>query len=131
MGLDNGITVRGIKGRVPHYIKDYWANIDTEDEMELAYWRKCWGIRNQILAVLGMNDYSYEKQLDVIDLEVVIELLKCFTKRGYWDEYADSIWTFDEFKDNQKQIIRNLKWLRKYMKRHPKVNVEVKFYDSY
>jgi hypothetical protein len=129
MGLDNGITVRGIKRKLPRYVKNYWANIECEGVMELAYWRKCWGVRDQILEVLNMGNYSYEKRLNRIELEAVIDLLKCFTKRGYWNEYANSIWTYDEYKHNQKQIIKNLKWLHRYMKHHP--DIDVRFYDSY
>ena len=129
MGLDNGIVVRNAKNKYKGR-KDFWDCIETENGIEVAYWRKCWGIRNQILTVLnkdleGGGDY----RLGLDELKYVIKLLKNFTIREYWNEYADSIWTFDEFKNNQKQIIKNLKKLYREMKKDP--NIEVYFYDSY
>lgn len=129
MGLDNGIVVRNAKNKYKG-IKYFWEDIYTGNDIEVAYWRKCWGIRNQILTVLNENlggGGNYKLGLD--ELKYVIKLLKAFTKREYWDEYADSIWTFDEFKDQQKRIIRNLKKLYREMKKDP--NIEVYFYDSY
>lgn len=73
----------------------------------------------------GEGDYK----LSLNELKYVIKLLKEFTKRGYWDEYADSIWTFDEFKDNQRRIVKNLIKVYREMKKDP--NIEVYFYDSY
>ena len=129
IGLDNGIIVRNAKNKYKG-IKDFWGGIDAGNDIEVAYWRKCWGIRNQILTVLnkdleGGGDY----RLGLVELKYVIKLLKEFTIREYWNEYADSIWTFDEFKNNQKQIIKNLKKLYREMKKDP--NIEVYFYDSY
>ena len=129
IGLDNGIIVRNAKNKYKG-IKDFWDGIDAGNDIVVAYWRKCWGIRDQILTVLnedleGGRDYK----LGLDELEYVIKLLKEFTKREYWDEYADSIWTFDEFKNNQKQIIKNLKRLYREMNKYP--NIVVYFYDSY
>ena len=129
MGLDNGIIVHNAKNKYKG-IKDFWKDIDSRDDIEVAYWRKCWGIRNQILTVLNKDlEGGEDYKLNAIELKFVIKLLKEFTKRGYWDEYADSIWEYDEFKDQQKRIIKNLKKIQREMKKDP--NIEVYFYDSY
>lgn len=129
MGLDNGIIVRNAKNKYKG-IKDFWEDIDSGGSIQVAYWRKCWGIRNQILTVLNKDlEGGRDYKLDALELEFVIKLLKEFTKREYWDKYANSIWEFDEFKDQQKRIIKNLKKLQREMKKDP--NIEVYFYDSY
>lgn len=129
MGLDNGIVVRNGKNKNKR-IKDIWEGIDSGNDIEVAYWRKCWGIRDQILTVLGENlEGEGEYILSAFDLKYIIKLLKEFTNRSYWNQYADSIWEFDEFKHNQKSIIRNLKKVYRWMKQDP--DLEVYFYDSY
>lgn len=129
MGLDNGIVVRKGKGRNPR-VKDYWDGIDAGDDIEVAYWRKCWGIRDEILEVLGADiDGGGDYKLDLDKMRDVITVLKKFTKRDYWNENADSIWEFDEFKSNQRRIIRNLIRVYRWMKKEP--DLEVYFYDSY
>ena len=129
MGLDNGIVVRNGKNKNKR-IKDIWEGIDSGSDIEVAYWRKCWGIRDQILTVLNENlEGEGEYILSALDLKYIIKLLKEFTNRSYWNQYADSIWEFDEFKHNQKSIIRNLKKVYRWMKQDP--DLEVYFYDSY
>lgn len=129
MGLDNGIVVRNGKGRNLR-VKDYWDGIDAGNDIEVAYWRKCWGIRDEILEVLGADiDGGGDYKLDLDKMRDVITVLKKFTKRDYWNENADSIWEFDEFKSNQRRIIRNLIRILKWMKKEP--DLEVYFYDSY
>ena len=72
-----------------------------------------------------MEDYLISRE----QLKEIIKELKKFNKKAYWDEYADSIWSFEDFKDGRKRILRNLKWLYRYMYFHPEL--EVYFYDSY
>ena len=130
MGLDNGFYAKGIK-KLPRKIHDGWQGIETADgDIELAYWRKCWGIRTEILWTLGEKfpgggTYLVSRE----KLKEVIEVLKKFTEKEYWENNADSIWEYDEFKDNQKQNIKQLRWIYTYMKWHP--DVQLFFYDSY
>ena len=129
IGLDNGFYVRGVK-KLPRKIYDGWKGIETDGDIELAYWRKCWGIRDEILWTLGADhqgggDYLVSRE----KLKEIIEVLKKFTNKEYWEDNADSIWEYDEFKDNQKQNIKQLRWIYGYMKWHP--DVQLFFYDSY
>lgn len=115
---------------MPRKIYDGWKGIETNGDVELAYWRKCWGIRNEILWTLGVDcqgggDYIVSRE----KLKEIIEVLKKFTNKEYWEDNADSIWEYDEFKDNQKQNIKQLRWIYRYMKWHP--DVRLFFYDSY
>jgi len=125
MGLDNGIYIKKAgqdeKVKLPERYS-FWGD-------EIAYWRKCWGIREAILEVLAENEEEYIYHISRPQLKRIIEALKLFNNKAYWDEYADSIWTFEEFKHSRRKILRNLKWLYRYMYFDP--SLEVYFYDSY
>ena len=130
MGLDNGFIVQGIKkGNIPYFVRP--IDIYSNGEIEIAYYRKCWGIRNAILRVLyvplsGGGNYEVEAE----DILAILQELYKFLDREYWEDNADSIWTFEEAIDYTliQQII-NLKWLYSYMIEHPKVKCY--FYDSF
>ena len=129
MGLDNGILIkRKSKGlnisSIPNFVK--FENL--EGYIELAYWRKCWGIRNEIIKKLHMKDDEYERSLDREDIPAIIKILYKFLSKEYWDENADSIWEFEDQVDNIIQCIINLKWLYSYMENN---DIEIIFYDSY
>lgn len=135
MGLDNGIVIRHKEGKPIFIPKKYYNSkytIGDNLHYEVAYWRKCWGIRKAIIDTVlpepGTYD-SYDIALDEFDIKAIIKELKKFTKQAYWDRYADSIWEYKEFVNNQRKIIRNLKFVYWYMKFDPQVHVY--FYDSY
>lgn len=128
MGLDNGIILRDVNPK--ELVVNKLINLDNLEDTsaEICYWRKCWGIRNAIVEKLHLND-GEESKLDVEDIPVIIKILFDFYGQTEWEEDADSIWEWDEFKDTLRQQIFNLVWLYNYMLEHP--NVEVIFYDSY
>lgn len=128
MGLDNGIILRDVKSK--ELVVNKLINLDNLEDtsVEICYWRKCWGIRNAIVEKLHLND-GEESKLDVEDIPVIIKILFDFYGQTEWEEDADSIWEWDEFKDTLRQQIFNLVWLYNYMLEHP--NAEVIFYDSY
>lgn len=134
MGLDNGIVIRHKEGKIIFIPKKYYNNkyyIGDNPHYEIAYWRKCWGIRGEIIRLFVSETFydSYDIVLEREDIKKLIKSMKKYTERAYWDSHADSIWSFDEFIKQQKQIIKNLKWLYRYMKKDP--DVEAYFYDSY
>ena len=136
MGLDNGIRVRHREGKILRIPKKYYDYIiDCLNHYEIAYWRKCWGIRKAILETVIPEDYlygydSYDVFLDRKDIKKIIKLMNRFSMRYWWDRYADSIWEYDfNIKKRQQRIVRNLKFIYWYMLFDP--NVEVYFYDSY
>ncbi len=129
MGLDNGVTIKNVtRKKLPPFIhfpfdKDYLKN-----EVDICYWRKWWGLRNNIIRILHMDDETYERKLTRAEVGKISKLLYYFLTRDveglnheYWDNEVtrkvaiESIW--------------NLFWLRIYMRFHPKA--EVYFYDSY
>ena len=119
MGLDNGIILRDVNSK--ELVVNKLINLDNLEDTstEICYWRKCWGIRNAIVEKLHFND-NEEYKLDVEDIGHL---------QTEWEEDADSIWEWDEFKDTLRQQIFNLIWLYDYMLAHS--DAEVIFYDSY
>ena len=59
----------------------------------MAYWRKCWGVRNAILAAVpnGEDEYHYPVTSENIDAFVY------FLNKRTWTEEADSIWEWDKY----------------------------------
>ena len=52
MGLDNGIIVKNkYKELLEELGPDNWGKYKSkdDDDYDLCYWRKCWGIRNAII----------------------------------------------------------------------------------
>lgn len=127
MGLDNGIRIISTKEDiVPERLRD------SVDPFEIAYWRKCHGIRSEILHflsigrdVLGETTFTLDRE----DIGNIIELMKLYLNKRYWNDHADSIWDFNTFRPTQAKNIKRLKWLYRYMDKHP--DIEVYFYDSY
>ena len=130
MGLDNGIILKVnpdtlTTNKLVRLDKTWGEDPNTE----VCYWRKCWGIRNAIIEKFHFLTDCVEFKLDVEDIPVVIRILFDFYGKEEWEENADSIWEWDEFKDTLKQQILNLTWLYNYMLENPEC--EVIFYDSY
>lgn len=133
MGLDNGILLK-VKNEKDYKKACRLFNHESwyeADEYEVAYWRKCYGIRNAILRVVDpsvTNEYRFPVTLDNID--DIIKTFKYFLHKKEWEEDADSIWEWDEnTRRNQARNLRGLKRLRRWLRRHP--DDYAYFYDSY
>lgn len=129
MGLDNGVCIRrsdGGKIVLPSFVKCFCENY--ENEVEIVYWRKCWGIRNEIIKNLGGENDTGSYILGLDDLENIINILRKFLDKKYWDLWADSIWKYEDFIENSAQYLINLTWLYGYAKHN---DVTIEFYDSY
>lgn len=128
MGLDNGIILNASPDK---YDVNKLIKLDKTYDLktEVCYWRKCWGIRNAIVDKFHFDREGGEHKLDAEDIPVVIKILFSFYGKEEWEESADSIWEWDEFKDTLRQQILNLTWLYDHMLANPEC--EVYFYDSY
>ena len=133
MGLDNGFIARGIKQEdIPSFVILPFPNQNRDNnEIEIAYWRKCWGLRNEILGVLHSRfEDKYIIDVDAEDFPAIFKIMIPFFSKEYWEENAESIWEFEEaFEFSLLQQFINLKWLYSYMVEHPEVKCY--FYDSY
>ena len=136
MGLDNGIILRLKENKIPKDFPsqetlDSWDHERVQDkkELEVAYWRKCWGIRSAIMDVLHMKDDEYQHPVEAEDCPAIRRALVNFLKPDYWDENADSIWEYEEMYETMLDILLNLKWLEKRLNANPEESAY--FYDSY
>lgn len=131
MGLDNGLLVKGIKKKdVPSWVMLPLDWNNKREEQELLYFRKCWGIRSEILTKLHCTEPNDSKiKVDTEDILPLAKILMNYLDKEYYDDNADSIWEYDEYKNYIQQSIMNLVWLRVYMDAHPEV--ECYFYDSW
>ena len=135
MGLDNGIILKIEDKKLPADFPTTPDSFDLKEleergELEIAYWRKCWGIRAAIIEVLHMKDSEeWEHTVEADDVPAIRKALLKFLHPVYWEENADSIWEYDEYFEHMLDIMFNLKWLEKYLEEHPAAIAY--FYDSY
>ena len=135
MGLDNGFYVKSKKRKITRDmlpdIINYPFEEDYDGDIEIVYFRKCWGIRNGVLDILGKHfsdEYLFEidKPEQVLD---IIGLLSYFLDPNRWEDEGDSIWSFKEIRAQLIVSIINLAAIEIFMKENPDVYLE--FYDSY
>ena len=135
MGLDNGICVK--KNALTQLINLNNTFIDSNDnsnEIDITYWRKCGGLRNDIMEYLttkyNINDDYYSFNLEVEDIKQIVEILISWYDKKKWNSESRSIWTWKEIKGNLLDSIRNLSYLLGKMEDYPHGFI-VYFYDSY
>lgn len=135
MGLDNGIILKLSSKRIPEdFTKTnaWWMSTDEDvakdGNLDICYWRKCWGIRAAILGVLHVGE-GCEHPVEAEDLPAIRRELVKFLNPTYWEENGDSIWTYEEIYESLLDDLLNLKWLERYLKKHPEDSAF--FYDSY
>lgn len=130
MGLDNGIILRH-KGEVyaPSYVKiEKFEEENGDINWEVCYWRKCQGVRNEILGVIGhMVDDGGEYDLTPSMLEKIRNVM--YEQLCYPESWYSQIWSFDEMIPHLAQEIVNISWLLDFMKENP--HATAYFYDSY
>ena len=130
MGLDNGFILKTKNVvTVPPFVELF--DYDFKDnEYEVVYWRKCWGLRGAVLDTLNVaEDGQYHIPIESEDIPALIRAIKPFFSKEYWERNGHSIWEFDEFFDNLVQTVLNLSWLQTYLDEHP--DASCYFYDSY
>ena len=130
MGLDNGIVLKIIDreefGPIPEWFRhEEW---EREDEYEINYWRKCWNVRAEIMAYLGMDNDQCEAVMTVDDLRTVNKIVKSIYNPTDW---SNSIWDWDEIKDCYLRKLAYAKRMAQFLKKRPASSYEIFFYDSY
>lgn len=130
MGLDNGIIIKNYPNQKINMFSLKSKAFDNERrEIEIAYWRKCWGIRNDILSILDAR-FSDEYEIQILKEHIpnIITLLKWYIKNDENWTYTNSIWERRECLKSMKIYIKNLKWA---YKNFDKYDLKIYFYDSY
>lgn len=137
MGLDNGIYIKSNKRKITRedlpVIITYPFEKDYNNNVEIIYWRKCWGLRNDVMNTFGWRFASEEQYIFEIDkpeqVLQFIELISSWLNEEKWQEEGDSIWDYNEIRETLIQNIINLAVIYMYMIMYPDVYLE--FYDSY
>lgn len=127
MGLDNGLMLKGKSHRnlhLPNYTHDFYS-----EETEICYWRKFWGFRNEMVTEFNQTEECADIPLKLEDLPKVIEILEQYLDREYFEDNADSPWTYEEYLIYIIDNIENINALMEYMEDNPEA--ECYFYDSY
>ena len=130
MGLDNGIYIKGYKKK-PFYVKDDFY--DQSNQIDLAYWRKYWGLRNDIINIIYENYYGNDSEVLLSENQIkkirnlIMEIT--FSKKRYL-ESCSGYWDYNIYSVLQgiRQMI-NLTWAARQVRKNPEVKVF--WYDSY
>jgi len=151
MGLDNMISVYSRKKfKFPKEVHlgldfddtnepDFYKAGDTEYPYDhfaydFGYFRKYWDLRDQVCDILPQYDgYGGSVELSKEDLRNIYSVIYKFSKKKYWKEYGNCIWTFDEAIKNIDQVLLNIEWLIDFMDTPEYTAVDAKVYwiDSY
>ena len=130
MGLDNGIYIKGYRKK-PFYVKD--DLYDQSNQIDLAYWRKYWGLRNDIINIIYENYYGNDSEVLLSENQIkkirnlIMEIT--FSKKRYL-ESCGGYWNYNIYSVLRgiRQMI-NLTWAARQVRKNPEV--EVFWYDSY
>lgn len=139
MGLDNGIILETNK---PIRYFPWFADFELIKEestaekyvYELAYWRKCWGLRECIFQItdtpIDSDQYEYNFQKE--EIKQVIKLLLEVNNKEDWQDMSN-IWDYED--DNVGKMlffqIGTLMWAYEWMNKRPQDIIRCYFYDSY
>ena len=132
MGLDNGIRIDKERTKTnttfnPAIVGDSFAN-------EFLYWRKCWGLREDIVNYL-CDKYNVERDfhsqdLDVNDLIKIREIIHSWSHKKKWTRESRSIWSWKSIKRSLREDAEILAYLIA-LKENEGDNLVLFFYDSY
>lgn len=136
MGLDNGFYLKSDKRNLtrdmlPKGMKYPFEKDYVEDGgIEFIYWRKCWGLRNEIINYLGGEEDKYEYTIDKADdLYDIMSIITKFMNERVWREEGNSIWSYDEMINIMRENLLSLAFVIAFMQEN--LDVYVVFYDSY
>lgn len=131
MGLDNGIILKQQKKTDPPSYVQIELYKDSEDdvEYEVCYWRKCPGLRANILSVIPPTgeDFASEYELNIATLKKIRDVI--YEQLKHPTDWWSPIWSFDEMINHFGRDIVNITWLIDHLRKHPKSIAY--FYDSY
>jgi len=139
MGLDNGIILETNKPiRYFPWFTDF--ELITEEctpgkyVYDLAYWRKCWGLRECIFQVTGtpIDSSKYEYDFQKQEIKQVIKLLLEVNNKRDWEDMSN-LWDYQDNNIDKMLFsqIGTLMWVYEWMDKRPQDIIRCYFYDSY
>ena len=132
MGLDNGIRIDKERTKTnttfnPAIVSDSFTN-------EFLYWRKCWGLRDDIVNYLcdkyNVERDFYSQDLDIDDLIKIREIIHSWSHKKKWTRESRSIWSWKSIKRSLREDAEILAYLIA-LKEKEGDNLVLFFYDSY
>ena len=117
---------------IPYDKFDFWTN-ELHHNDEIAYWRKCWNIREDILNIIGKNKdayVAYEYPVSYNDLLEIIKTLKSYNRHNWNTSETQNLWEWRDIKHTLKRQIKTLIHVAQIFKKDP-CAFTVMFYDSY
>ena len=130
MGLDNWISIKHNENTPKCVARCFKKSYDGY-EYEVAYWRKCWNVREIIFRTVERyteENRECEITLTRDDVVKIIKKLQSLTEDTY-NSRGGCIWGWKDFRRINRRNIRALKKLSWIMLWH--WDLEVYFYDSY
>lgn len=139
MGLDNGIILETNK---PIVYKPWFTGFEIVREdctpnrfvYDLAYWRKCWGLRAEIFEAIGVkkDNEIYEYNLDLEKIKSIIKILFTVNNPYKWDALS-GIWDYEDGTIGKMVFyqIGTLLWTYEWWNKRPQDIIRCYFYDSY
>ena len=142
MGLDNGII---LDTQVPIKYKPWFTEFELTDKgvdakgnkfycYDLAYWRKCWGLRAEIFEAIGVkkDNEIYEYNLDLEKIKSIIKILFTVNNPYKWNALS-GIWDYEDSAIGKMVFyqIGTLLWTYEWWNKRPQDIIRCYFYDSY
>ena len=127
MGLDNGIVIRAKKNTLSKICKDLHITNDHQN-LEIAYWRKCWNLRNDILDAIypdWHNNELYEYPITKENFNSLLDVLITYLKPDPWEDLD----RYENYIDSQQHYCQIVNRLDELFYKYP--DIKVYFYDSY
>lgn len=143
MGLDNGIMIK-LNLQEDHksaiYFDEMLDSRSYDEVKEICYWRKCWGLRDDIMDYLNRNktetcpleDWGPVYELDVTDLFEIYKIIISWQDKKKWNSEGRSIWGYKEIKKYLRNHVRRLSYIIGLLQ-NEEINkaATIFFYDSY
>lgn len=130
MGLENGIIIYEDKLDSSVVLNESFVPSDYE----VCYWRKCWGIRDDIIHYLHqtyeIQEDSCEYELTLTDLKAIYSILLSWYDKKKWEESGRSIWSWKTMKEQLRYDCNRLVYLIAKKEVYGD-DLPIYFYDSY
>lgn len=130
MGLDNEIKIRKTNLNSSIILNESFIPLDYE----VCYWRKCWGIRDDIIHYLHkthkIKEDLYEYELTLVDLQAIYNILLSWYDKKKWKQFGKSIWSWKTMKEQLRYDCNRLAYLIAKKEVYGD-DLPIYFYDTY